>query len=68
MPSILHSAPIGESAIPLAHLWRDLDPRTVRRVQVWANHGPAESPYLTDDDAEHAEADVVWPTLIDNAN
>ena len=68
MNSIPHSAPTGESPIPLSHLWRDLDPHTVRRARVWAYHGPADSPYLTDDDAERAEADTVWATLRDNHN
>ena len=68
MQSILHSAPIGDSAIPLAHLWRHLDPHTARSAGVWAYHGPAYSPYLTDDDAERAAADTVWATLRDNNN
>lgn len=68
MYSILHSAPIGDSAIPLTLLWRDLDPLTASRAGLWAYHGPADSPYLTDDDAERAEADTVWAMQRDNNN
>ncbi len=66
--SIYHSAPNGESPIPLSRLWRDLNQHAARRAGLWAYHGPVDSPYLTDDDAERAEADTVWAMQRDNNN
>jgi hypothetical protein len=65
---LFYSDRADESAIPLSDLWRDLSPQTVRKAQLWAYHGPRESPYLTDDDAERAEADTLWVMLRDCQN
>lgn len=68
MSSLFDEVPIGESTTPLSRLWRDLDPHIARRAGIWAYHGPAESPYFTDEDAERAEADLVWAMLRENNN
>ncbi len=49
----------------LLSVYQDLDQFVARQVVFWANHGPADSPYLTPDEAEQAEADSVWAKLND---